>query len=54
MRLKLTYEITTFLLQHNAMKWKRKLVVNNVTGDSVMQISISVMLKRDFGGNMSR
>ena len=26
---------------------------NNLTRDSVMQISISVMLKRDFGGNMS-
>ena len=43
----------TFLLQRNAMKWKEKLFPNNVTRDSVMQISISVMLKRDFGGNTS-
>ena len=34
----------------NAMKWKEKWFPNNVTRDSVMQISISVMLKRDFGG----
>ena len=41
----------TFLLQRNAMKWKKKLLPNNVMRDSVMQISIGVMLKRDFGGN---
>ena len=35
------------------MKWKDKRFPNNVIGDSVMQISISVMLKRDFGGNRS-
>ena len=39
----------TFLLQRNAMKWKEKLFLNNVTRESVMQISINVMLKRDFG-----
>ena len=26
------------------------MIPNNVTGDSVIQISISVMLKKDFGG----
>ena len=35
------------------MKWKEKRFPINVMRDSVMQISISVMLKRDFGGNTS-
>ena len=35
------------------MKWKEKWFPNNVMSDSVMQISISVMLKRYFGGNTS-
>ena len=35
------------------MKWKKKSFPNNVRRDSVQQISISVMLKRDFGGNTS-
>ena len=39
--------------QCNAMKQKEKSFPNNVTRDSVMQISTSVMLKRDFGGNMN-
>ena len=29
---------------------EREMIPNNVTGDSVIQISISVMLKKDFGG----
>ena len=32
---------------------RNKLCTANVTRDSVMQISISVMLERDFGGNTS-
>ena len=43
----------TFLLQRNAIKWKEKLFPNDVMRDSVMQLSISVMLKRYFGGNTS-
>ena len=35
------------------MKWKEKWFPNNVMRDSVMQISNSVILKRDFGGNTS-
>ena len=38
----------SFLLQLNAMKWKENLFPNNVMRDSVMQISISVMLEITF------
>ena len=37
----------------NAMKWREKWFPNNVTRDSVMQISVSVMLKRDLSLNFS-
>ena len=35
------------------MKWKEKLFPSNVMSDSVMEINVSVMLTRDFGGNMN-
>ena len=35
------------------MKWKEKLFPSNVMSESVMKINVSVMLTRDFGGNMN-